>query len=80
MLQRHVSLEATLKAAVKETKPSVRSALMADPDLLLAFKEIATLRDTEVELPSDRPLDREAASEKASEYGMNRLAERLKPE
>jgi len=80
LLQRHVTLEATLKSAVKESKPSVRSALMADPDLLLAFKEIATLRDTEVDLPSDSPLDREAAAEKATEYGMNRLAQRLKPE
>ena len=77
LLQRHGTLEATLKGAVKESKPSVRGALMADPDLLAAFKEIATLRDTEVELPADRPLDREAAAAKAEEYGMNRLAKRL---
>jgi len=77
LLQRHGNLEATLKVAVKESRPSVRGALMADPDLLAAFKEIATLRDTEVELPADRPLDREAAAAKAEEYGMNRLAKRL---
>ena len=77
LLQRHGTLEATLKGAVKESKPSVRGALMADPDLLAAFKEIATLRDTEVELPADRPLDREPAAAKAEEYGMNRLAKRL---
>ena len=79
LLQRHGTLEATLKAAVKESKPSVRSALLADPGLLKDFKEIATLRDTEVELPADSPLDREAASAKATEYGMNRLAKRLDP-
>jgi len=77
LLQRHGTLEATLKGAVKESRPSVRGALMADPDLLAAFKEIATLRDTEVEPPADRPLDREAAAAKAEEYGMNRLAKRL---
>ena len=79
LLQRHGTLEATLKAAVKESKPSVRGALMTDPDLLKAFKEIATLRDTEVELPPDRALDREGAATKAAEYGMNRLAARLNP-
>lgn len=77
LLQRHGTLEATLKAAVKESKPSVRGALMADPELLMAFKDIATLRDTEVELPADTPLDRASAAEKATEYGMNRLAARL---
>jgi len=77
LLQRHGTLEATLKAAVKESKPSVRGALMTDPDLLKAFKDIATLRDTEVELPPDRALDREGAATKAAEYGMNRLAARL---
>jgi len=79
LLQRHGSLEAILKAAVKEIKPSVRGALMADPDLLRAFKDIATLRDTEVDLPPDSPLNRELASAKATEYGMNRLAKRLWP-
>jgi DNA polymerase-1 len=78
LLQRHGTLEATLKAAVKESKPSVRGALMTDPDLLLAFKDIATLRDAEVELPADSPLDRESAAAKAEEYGMNRLAARLR--
>jgi len=52
---------------------------MADPDLLRAFKDIATLRDTEVDLPPDSPLNRELASAKATEYGMNRLAKRLWP-
>jgi 5'-3' exonuclease len=78
LLQRHGTLEATLKAAVKESKPSVRGALMADPELLESFKEIATLRDTEVELPPDTPLDRESAAAKAEESGMNRLAARLR--
>ena len=77
LLQRHGSLEATLDGAVRESKPSVRGALLADPDLLRAFKDIATLRDVEVELPQDRRLDGEAAATKAREYGMERLAKRL---
>ncbi|MDQ3586799.1 MAG: 5'-3' exonuclease [Actinomycetota bacterium] len=77
LLHRHGSLEEVLQKAVREGKPSVRSALMADPGLLRAFKDIATLRDTEVELPPDGALDREAAAAKAREHGMERLARRL---
>jgi 5'-3' exonuclease len=77
LLQRHGSLEATLEHAVRESKPSVRKALCEDPDMLLAFKEIATLRNPEVELPPDRPTDFARAAEAARARGMNRLAERL---
>ena len=76
LLRRHGSLEAAIDGAVRE-KPGVRKALLADPDLLLSFKDIATLRHVPVKLPPDRRLDSEAAAEAARGLGMNRLAERL---
>ena len=76
LLRRHGTLEAAIEGAIRE-KPGVRKALLADPDLLLKFKDIATLRDVSVKLPPDRPLDTEAAAAAARELGMNRLAERL---
>ena len=76
VLRRHGTLEAALDNAIRE-KPGVRKALLADPDLLLAFKDIATLRHVPVKLPPDRPLDTERAAAAARELGMNRLAERL---
>jgi 5'-3' exonuclease len=76
LLRRHGTLEAALDAAIRE-KPGVRKALLADPDLLRSFKDIATLRQVEVELPPDRRLDTEAGAAAARELGMNRLAERL---
>jgi 5'-3' exonuclease len=76
LLRRHGSLEAAIDAAIRE-KPGIRKALLADPDLLLTFKDIATLRHVPVKLPPDTPLDTEAAAAAARELGMNRLAERL---
>jgi hypothetical protein len=55
----------------------VRTALCDGREQLPAFKEIATLRDVEVELPEDRPTDFTGAAAAAREHGMNRLAERL---
>jgi 5'-3' exonuclease len=77
LLQRHGSLQAALDGAVRESKPSVRKALMEQRDELLRFKEIATLQDVPVELPPDRPTDLAGAAAAARERGMNRLAERL---
>jgi 5'-3' exonuclease len=77
LLRRHGSLEAALEAAVRETKPSVRSALLDGRELLPRFKEIATLRDVDVELPPDTPLDHTGAAVAAREYGMERLAKRM---
>jgi DNA polymerase-1 len=77
LLRRHGSLEAALEAAVRESKPSVRSALMDGRELLPKFKEIATLRDVDVELPPDTPLDREGGAAAARRHGMERLAKRL---
>jgi len=77
LLQRHGSLQAALDGAVRESRPSVRKALMEQRDELLRFKEIATLQDVPVELPPDRPTDLARGAAAARERGMNRLAERL---
>jgi 5'-3' exonuclease len=77
LLRRHGSLEATLESAVRETKPSVRGALMDGRDDLVRYKEIATLRDVDVDLPADGPTDWQGAASAARERGMNRLAARL---
>ena len=79
LLGRHGSLEEALEAAVRETKPSVRRALMEQRDELLRFKEIATLRMVDVERPGDRPTDLAEAAQAARERGMERLAARLDP-
>jgi DNA polymerase-1 len=77
LLQRHGSLEAAIKGAVRESRPSLRGALLDSPDQLLAYKDIATLRDAGVKRPKDRPTDWNGAAEAARARGMNRLAERL---
>ncbi len=77
LLSRHGSLQAALDAAVRETKPTVRKALIEQRDELLRFKEIATLQDIEVKLPPDSPTDLRGGAAAARERGMNRLAERL---
>ena len=80
LLKRHGSLEAALDGAIRETKPRVRTALTSQREELLRFKDIATLRDVDVELPKDRELDRAGAAAAARERGMDRLAARLEPE
>src|SRR5215208_7509218 len=77
LLRRHGSLEAALERAVRETKPSVREALTTPADELRRFKEIATLRDVEVELPPDASTNFTTAAAAARERGMERLAKRL---
>ena len=77
LLQRHGSLEAAIDAGIREAKPSVRSALLDGREQLPRFKEIATLRDVDVELPEDAPTDYARAAEAARELGMERLAKRL---
>ena len=77
LLRRHGSLEAALDGAVRESKPSIRKALMDQRDELLRFKEIATLQEVDVELPPDQPTEVVRAAAAARERGMNRLAERL---
>jgi DNA polymerase-1 len=79
LLRKHGSLEEVMRAAVREeTTPKVRTALLGDTDLILAFKHIATVQIVDAEPPPDTPLDRERAADKATELGMNALAKRLK--
>jgi 5'-3' exonuclease len=77
LLRRHGSLEAVLDNAIRERRPALRGALIEGREDLLAFKDIATLRDAGVERPPDAPTDWAGAAAAARERGMNRLAERL---
>jgi DNA polymerase-1 len=79
LLRRHGSLEAAIAGAIRE-RPAVRRALLDQADELLAFKDIAPLRDADVERPPDAPTDRARGAAAARELGMNRLAERLEGE
>ncbi len=76
LLERHGSLDATIAAADRE-RPRIAAALTEHAEELRAFREIATLRRTRVELPADRTTDLNAGAQAARRYGMNRLAERL---
>lgn len=77
LLQRHGSLEELLDNAIRESRPKLRATLLDGREELLAFKDIATLRDAGVDRPPDRPTDWHGAAAAARERGMNRLAERL---
>jgi 5'-3' exonuclease len=77
LLGRHGSLEAILDNAIREPRPKLRGALLDARDDLLAFKDIATLRDAGVDCPADRLTDWTGAAAAARALGMNRLAERL---
>jgi 5'-3' exonuclease len=77
LLKRHGSLDAALDGAVRESKPSVRRALLDSGEALLRFREIATLQKIKVDLPPDSPTDLAGAAAAARDKGMNRLAERL---
>ncbi len=52
LLRKHGSLEGVLDAAIAETRPKLRVALLDSRDELLAFKHIATLQDAEVKRPA----------------------------
>ena len=79
LLREHGTLEDVLAAARRPgtMTPRQAGALTGDPELLLAFKDIATLRTVALERPPDGPLDGERAAAAARERGMNRLAQRL---
>ena len=77
LLRTHGSLASILDRALDESKPRLRSTLHGSRDELLAFRDIATLRDAGVTRPADRELDRAGAAAAARERRMNRLAERL---
>ena len=77
LLQQHGSLEAILDNAIRERRPALRGALIEGREDLLAFKDIATLRDAKVKRPPDGPTNWTAAAAAARERGMKKLAERL---
>ena len=77
LLRAHGSLEGVLDAAIRERRVGLRTALLGSRDELLAFKEIATLREVKVPRPRSKRTDYASAAKAARERGMNRLAERL---
>jgi DNA polymerase-1 len=77
LLKRHGSLEAALGAWSRERPPRVAGALRDQADELRAFKDIATLRTLDVDLPPDTDTDFEAGARAARERGMEQLAGRL---
>jgi 5'-3' exonuclease len=77
LLRQHGSLEAILDNAIRERRPALRGALIEGREDLLAFKDIATLRDAKVRRPKDRPTDWRSAAEAARKREMKKLAERL---
>jgi 5'-3' exonuclease len=78
LLRAHGSLEAVLDNAIAETRPALRKNLLGASDDLMAFKDMATLRDAGVKRPPDSPTDWEGGAAAAEKLGMMRLAERLR--
>ena len=76
LLERHGTLEGVIAGADQE-RPRIAGVLTESAQELLAFRDIATLRPVELELPPDRPTDLDGGAVVARRYGMNRLAERL---
>ena len=79
LLQRHGSLEGAIAKPTAE-RPRVAAALRDGADQLRAFREIATLRQVDVELPPDSPTDYAGGAAAARALGMKRLADRLDAE
>jgi 5'-3' exonuclease len=79
LLRDHGDLDGVLAAARRPgTFTPKRSGALCDAaDELHVFKDIATLRELDLERPPDRPTDFAAAAEAAREHGLERLAERL---
>ena len=76
LLARHGSLEGAIAGALHE-RPRITAALTENADELRAFKDIATLREVDVERPPDRATDLQGGAAAARELGLNRLADRL---
>ena len=77
LLKRHGSLEAALASWSRERPARVAGALRDQADELRTFKDIATLRTLDVELPPDTDTDFEGGAKAARERGMEQLAGRL---
>ncbi|CAB4859984.1 unannotated protein [freshwater metagenome] len=81
LLGRFGDLEGVLAAAQDETSavtPRSRASLLADPETLRDFLNIATLRSPVLAPPPDGALDRASAAAAAERLGMLRLAGRLR--
>jgi len=76
LLVEYGDLEGAIAGALRQ-RPRVCAALRDDADQLRSFREIATLQEVELALPSDAPTDFEGAAAAARELGMERLAGRL---
>ena len=76
LLQRHGSLDRAIAGALHE-RPRITAALTEHADQLRAFREIATLRHVDVDLPPDRATDLKGGAAAARKLGLGRLAERL---
>jgi 5'-3' exonuclease len=76
LLRQYGSLEETI-ANARDQRPRVAAALRDCADELRAFKDIATLRIVDVELPADRDTDLDGGAQAAGAHGMNQLAKRL---
>jgi DNA polymerase-1 len=77
LLKRHGSLETALEGWSRERPPRVAGALRDQADELRAYKDIATLRTLDVQLPADTDTDFEGGARAARERGMEQLAARL---
>jgi DNA polymerase-1 len=78
LLREHGSLEDVLENAIRLKRPALRTNLLGARDELLAYKDMATLRDAGVKRPADAPTDYAGGASAAEGLGMNRLAERLR--
>lgn len=81
LLGRHGSLEAVLadaSSASSQERPRIVQALQESAELLVSFKEIATLVRTEVQRPPDAGLDCAKGSQAALRLGMSGLSRRLR--
>ena len=80
LLRAHGDLEGLLAAAATATsglRPKVAQTLRDQAEELRTFRDIATLRDVDVERPPDVPTDFAAAAAAAREHGLGRLSQRL---
>ena len=77
LLKRHGSLETALSAWSRERPARVAGSLRDQADELRAFKDMASLRTLEVDLPPDTDTDIEGGASAATERGMEQLAGRL---
>jgi DNA polymerase-1 len=76
LLKRYGSLEAAIAGADAES-PRIAASLRETAPELLRFRDIATLRDADVERPPDRSTDLREGALAARRLGMGKLSERL---